>query len=165
MTTATDDWRVFLDEHGAALRLFARQHADSLADAEDVLQDAFVRFWRTRDCVRDPLPYLYSCVRTAALDLRRSAGRRHQRESLVARAADEDWFDATVVEADRRQAVQHALLELPMQQREAVVMRIWGGATFPQIGQALGVSSKTAAARYGEAVESLSSLLSEDLVP
>jgi RNA polymerase sigma-70 factor (ECF subfamily) len=165
MTTFSDDWRVFLDEHGAALLLFARQHADSLADAEDALQDAFVRFWRTRDRVCDPLPYLYSCVRTAALDLRRSAGRRHQRESRVARSADDAWFDVTVVEADRQQAIQHALVELPIQQREAVVMRIWGGATFPQIGDALGVSSKTAAARYGEAVDLLSQLLSEDLVP
>lgn len=164
MTTSTDDWRVLLDEHGAALLLFARQHTDSLADAEDALQDAFVRFWRTRGCIRDPLPYLYSCVRTAALDLRRSAGRRHQRESLVARSGDEVWFDETIVEADRRQAIQHALVELPIQQREAVVMRIWGGATFPQIGEALGVSSKTAAARYADAVDSLSNRLSEDLV-
>ncbi len=164
MTTLTDDWRGFLDEHGAALLLFARQHVDSLADAEDALQDAFVRFWRTRDRIRDALPYLYCCVRTAALDLRRSAGRRHERESYVAHSVDEAWFDSTIADTDRRKAIQQALAELPIQQREAVVMRIWGGATFPQIGEALGVSSKTASTRYGQAVDSLSSLLSEDLV-
>ena len=43
-------------------------------------------------------------------------------------------------------------------------MRTWGGATFQQIGEALGLSSKTAAARYGNAVDSLFTLMSEDLV-
>ena len=38
MTTG-GDWREFLDAHGAALLLFARQHVASIADAEDALQD------------------------------------------------------------------------------------------------------------------------------
>ncbi len=164
MTASTDQWQALLDEHGAALLLFARQHAASQVDAEDALQEAFVRFWRSRDRVRDPLPYLYSCVRTAALDLRRSAHRRQQRESLTARRADEAWFDTSVGDADRREAIEHALTGLPVEQREALVMRTWGGATFQQIGEALGVSSKTAAARYGDAVDSLCTLMSEDFV-
>ena len=165
MTTSTDEWQALLDEHGAALLLFARQHVASLVDAEDALQDAFVRFWRSRDRVRDPRTYLYSCVRTAALDLRRSSHRRQQRESLAARPTGEAWFDTSVGEADRREAIEHALAGLPVEQREALVMRTWGGATFQQIGEALGVSSKTAAARYGDAVDSLCKLVSEDLVP
>jgi RNA polymerase sigma-70 factor (ECF subfamily) len=153
-----------LDEHGAALLLFARQHVASLADAEDVVQDAFVRFWRSRTRVRRPLSYLYSCVRTAALDLRRSVHRRKQRESLAARPAGDVWFDTEVGQADRREAIQRGLAGLPVQQREALVMHTWGGATFEQIGEALGVSSKTAAARYRDAVDSLCNLISEDLV-
>src|SRR5579883_679430 len=39
-----DEWAVWLDRHGAALVLFARQRVASRADAEDVVQDAFVRF-------------------------------------------------------------------------------------------------------------------------
>lgn len=53
----TDEWKAWLDEHGAALLLFARQHVRSMADAEDVLQEAFVRFWRSRHRARDPLAY------------------------------------------------------------------------------------------------------------
>ena len=105
MRTSTDGWQAWLDEHGATLLLFARQHVASLVDAEDAVQDAFVRFWRSREHVRDPLAYLYACVRTAALDLRRGAHRRRERESHAARSADEAWFDKYVGEADRREAI------------------------------------------------------------
>jgi RNA polymerase sigma-70 factor (ECF subfamily) len=165
MTASTDEWRKLLNEHGASLLLFARQHVASLADAEDAFQEGFVRFWRSRNRVRDPLSYLYSCVRTAALDLRRSAYRRRQRESFVARPEDETWFDTSRGEVDRREAIELALAELPIGQREVVVMRVWGGATFEQIGEAVGVSSKTAAARYGDALDAICALVSEDLVP
>jgi RNA polymerase sigma-70 factor (ECF subfamily) len=164
MTTSSDQWQELLREHGAALLLFARPHVSSLADAEDALQEGFVRFWRNQNRVRDSLPYLYTCVKTAAMDIRRSGHRRLQRESSAARGADEAWFDTSVGDADRREAIEQALESLPLEQREAVVMRIWSRATFEQIGEALEVSSKTAAARYGDAVDSLCRLVSEDLV-
>ncbi len=164
MAEATNDWKTLLDHHGAAFLLFARQYVRSLADAEDVLQEAFVRFWRKRQRARDPLPYLYTCVRNAALDLRRTDQRRKQREMVAAQRVDDAWFDTGVVEADRREAIERALSQLPIEQRETLVMKLWGGATFRQIGKALGVSSKTTASRYGSALESLGSLLSEDLV-
>ena len=82
----------------------------------------------------------------------------------MARSVDEAWFDASVGDADRRQVIQRALSELPVPQREALVMRIWGGATFPQIAKALGVSSRTVATRFGEALDALGTLLSKDLV-
>lgn len=164
MAEATSDWEALLDRHGAALLLFARQYVRSLADAEDALQDAFVRFWRKRQRARAPVAYLYTCVRNAALDLRRTNQRRQQRELVAAQSVDDAWFDTGVVEADRREAIERALSRLPIEQRETLVMKTWGGATFRQIGKALGVSSKTAASRYSSALESLGSLLSEDLV-
>jgi len=38
-------WSAWLDEHGPALVLLARQWTQSHAEGEDVVQDAFVRFW------------------------------------------------------------------------------------------------------------------------
>jgi RNA polymerase sigma-70 factor (ECF subfamily) len=164
MTAGADDWEAWLAEHGAALLLFARQYVGSLADAEDALQDAFVRFWRSRQRAREPLAYLYKCVRNAALDLRRTDQRRRRREFEAAQSAEDIWFETSVVEADRRQAIERALRELPIEQREALVMKTWGGATYRQIAEALEVSSKTAASRCNKGLETLSSLLSEDLV-
>ena len=73
-----DDWAAWFDAHGAALVLFARQWAPTAGDAEDVVQDAFVRFWPARRRAADPTAYLFACVRRAALDWLR-AGRRRER--------------------------------------------------------------------------------------
>src|SRR4051812_48750041 len=44
--TTHEDWRVCFSEAGPGLVLFARQWVRSTADAEDIVQEAFVRFWR-----------------------------------------------------------------------------------------------------------------------
>ncbi len=47
MADARDEWVTWFDRHGAALILLARSWVPNRADAEDVVQDAFVRFWRS----------------------------------------------------------------------------------------------------------------------
>jgi len=42
-----DRWAAWVDEVAPALVLFARQWTASHADAEDVVQEAFARFWRS----------------------------------------------------------------------------------------------------------------------
>ncbi len=164
MTDTTDEWEALLDEHGGALLLFARQHVRSFADAGEVLQEALVRFWRSRQRARDALAYLYACVKRAAMDRRRGDQRRQRRESVVALPADKVLFDTGFGEIDRREVIEQALGELPVEQRETLVMKIWGGATFRQIGEALGVSQNTAASRYRYALDALRDCLSEDLI-
>src|SRR5690349_13750436 len=80
-----DDWRRMLDRHGPALVLFARQWSATRADAEDAVQDGFVRFWRTPTRARDEVAFLYACVRTAAMDLGRGQRRRELRERAAGR--------------------------------------------------------------------------------
>ena len=41
-----EEWKVCFAELGPGLVLFARQWVQSIADAEDIVQEAFVRFWR-----------------------------------------------------------------------------------------------------------------------
>jgi DNA-directed RNA polymerase specialized sigma24 family protein len=49
MAHTSDEWSAWLDEHGPALVLLARQWVPTQADAEDVVQEAFVRGWRSRN--------------------------------------------------------------------------------------------------------------------
>ena len=57
--------------------------------------------------------------------------------------------------------IEAALNQLPGDQREVVVMKIWGGLTFAQIGEALGVPLNTAASRYRYALVRLEADLAE----
>jgi RNA polymerase sigma-70 factor (ECF subfamily) len=157
-----DRWRQWLTRHGAALLLFARQWSATPADAEDAMQDGFLRFWKTRSRAREELAYLYACVRSAAMDLGRGEHRRELREAS-APAADESAFEPAIERAERRAMIESALNQLPGDQREVVVMKIWGGLTFAQIAQALEIPLNTAASRYRYALARLETELSEEV--
>ena len=157
-----DRWREWLDRHGPALVLFARQWSATLADAEDAVQNGFLKFWRTRDAAREPLPYLYACVRTAAMDLGRGERRRDRYEQANG-PAERSAFEFAAERRERDAAIEAALAQLPGDQREVVVMKIWGGLTFAEIGEALSVPLSTAASRYRYALTRLEAELSEEM--
>src|SRR5437762_2760410 len=113
MAGGSDEWAVWLDQHGAALVLLARLWVASRADAEDVVQEAFVRFWRSRQRVAEPVAYLYACVKRCALDWQRGRDRRSRREEAAARPEAEPWFAGGLEQEERRAAVAAALRRLP----------------------------------------------------
>lgn len=153
------DWRAWFAEHAPRLRLIARNWTRSDADADDVVQEAFIRFWKhQRHLPGDPNALVVTSIRRAALDLIRSSDRRTVREKAV--AADTDtvgWFEP---EADPRlRALADSLGALPEEQREVVVLKTWGGLTFDQIGEQLSISPNTAASRWRYAMEALRRLI------
>ena len=154
MARDADHWRAWLAQHGAALLLFARQWSTSKADAEDAVQSGFLKFWQTRERARDEVAYLYSCVRSAAIDQSRSDQSRTRREQLSPPHEHSD-FDLPIENADRTRAIETALRDLPADQREVIVMRIWGNLTFQQISSALDIPLQTAASRYRYAIKRL----------
>lgn len=151
------DWQAWYDWHGRALLLFVRQFTSSLAEAEDAMHDGFIRFWKRREQVDDPLAYLYSAVRSAALDRRRAEGRRATRELEYAQSpsvsSTPPWQHAAKDEGE--QQLRLALSNLPEAQRELLVMKVWGGLTFDQIAVATDTPRSTAAARYNAALVAL----------
>ena len=161
------DWTDWLNQHGAGLVLFARQWVPDRADAEDVVQDAFVNFWQSRHRVLDPAAYLYASVKHCALGWLRGRQRRSRREMVAAREEvinQETLFAGSVEGEERRAMIEAALRRLPEAQREVLVMKIWGGLTFPQIATALRISANTAASRYRYALAKLREELAEESI-
>jgi RNA polymerase sigma-70 factor (ECF subfamily) len=164
MADGSDQWTVWLDRHGAALVLFARQWVSSRADAEDIVQEGFVRFWRSRERATDPAAYLYACVKHCVLDWLRDRDRQARRERAAARPEAESVFTGPLEQDERRAAIATALRGLPENQREVIVMKIWGGLSFPQIAGALRISANTAASRYRYALAKLREQLAEESI-
>jgi RNA polymerase sigma-70 factor (ECF subfamily) len=159
-----EEWRRWLHEHGAALVLFARQWSATRSDAEDAVQDGFIRFWRNRHEARDPLANLYTCVRSCAMDIGRSGRRRGTRErAFSSKNREESAFEYSVERAEREAMIETALNQLPGDQREVVVMKLWGGLTFAQIADAIGAPLPTVASRYRYALGRLRGELSEEV--
>src|SRR5262245_42321655 len=118
MARPDDDWKTWLDRHGPALVLLARQFVPTRADAEDLVQEAFVRFWRSRATVEDPAGYLFACVKRGALDWQRGRRRQLRREERAARPESESLFATTSEQNERRAAIESALADLPAEQVE-----------------------------------------------
>ena len=155
MAAGSEEWADWLDRHGPALVLLARQWVSSRADAEDAVQEAFVRFWQSRDRVAEPTAYLYSCVKHCALDRLRDRDRHSRREAAASRTEAEPLFAGRLEQDERRAASDAALRKLPEAQREVLVMKIWGGLSFPEISEALRISAHTVASRYRYALAKL----------
>lgn len=154
-------WSTWLKEHGSKLLLFARQQTRSLADAEDVLQDSLIKLAKkVSEGVFDGgqeawLPYLYTAIRRCAIDLGRKSDRRGKREEKVEMERQfetggqvDPWFSSAAADDEAKEYIEAALKELPTKFSEVIVMKVWGGRTFAEIGEALEISQNTAASRY-----------------
>ncbi len=152
-------WQQWIEAHGPRLLLCARQWTHSLADAEDVLQEAFVRYWRhQRHLPGNPQALLVTSIRRAALDLARREDRRAAREERADGGLEnrEGVFQKLPGEGDeRRQEIEAAMSRLPAEQREVLVLKIWQELTFEQIGETLEIPANTAASRYRYALNAL----------
>ena len=158
-TPPAGDWKSCFRELAPRLVLYARQFVESVADAEDVVQMAFVRWWQrypTGD--RTQVPLLYAAVRSISLDMRRKDMRRILREAkseVFIESENAPFFDASVEQRERAEIVGEAMRGLPEEQREVVTLHLWGGLTFAQIAQMTGVSINTVAGRYRYALAAL----------
>lgn len=129
-------------------------------DAEDAVQAALMRV--VRDChllrrADHAWPYLLRIVRNESLVILR----RRRRWSFIDNISDlltRRSVDQLEKE-DTHRAVWLALRNLPTEQSEVVVLKIWEELTFAQIAEVLGVPPATAASRYRYALSKLAGLL------
>lgn len=153
------DWKCTFDQLAPQLVLYARQLVQTKADAEDVVQMAFVRWWR-RFPEGDPqhIPLLYAAVRTIALDQRRSDNRRVSREAksdIAIAGENAPSFDPRPEQRETAEIIENALQDLSKEQREVVTLHLWGGLTFKEIAAISGESINTIAGRYRYALNNL----------
>jgi RNA polymerase sigma-70 factor (ECF subfamily) len=124
------------DEQSAALVLYARQWCQA---PEDVVQEAFLLLLRQAIAPDNPVGWIYRVVRNRAINAARSGRRRASREAAVA-AQDEAWFVAAADDRLDAVAATEALQYLPIEQREIIIARLWGGLSFEEIARLSGDS-------------------------
>ncbi len=142
-----------LEEHGAALVLYARQWC---ASPEDVVQEAFAKLVSRPARPEHVVAWLYRVVRNGAMSAARGERRRKQRE--MHSATSEAWFSDAAGALDAREAAA-ALGSLASELREVVVARIWGGLTFAEIAELTETSTSTAQRRYEQGLRELQTRL------
>ena len=134
--------------HRGALVNYANGIVGDLAHAEDVVQEAWVRYGAAANgrTLEEPVGYLYRVVRNLAID---SYRRRRREERVVEPAtahAKETAADDTpspetaTVAKDELRLLMEAMDELPERTRIALEMRRFGGCKLKEIAAHLGIS-------------------------
>ncbi len=131
------------DAKAAELILYGRALGLSHSEAEDVLQETFLALLHRPHPPLRPEHYCVRSFRNRALNYRRSLWRRLTRELESQR-----WFEQSASESPAERAAMRCLAELPVEQREAIVLKIWHRCTFEEIGELLDTSPNTIAGRY-----------------
>jgi len=117
----------WFDAYAPRLVLYARQWL-APAEAEDVVQEVFLRLIGQKAEPDNVKAWLYAAVRNASISGLRSHLRRKQRERR--RAADRaDWFESRTDDLIDARSARAALEDVPPDIREIVILRIWGQMT------------------------------------
>ena len=134
----------------ARLILYGRALGLGHSEAEDVLQETFLALMQRPQPPRQADHYCLRSFRNRALNYRRSLWRRLTRELEAQR-----WFEKSPSESPAERAAMRCLAELPVEQREVIVLKIWHQHTFEEIGDLLEISPNTVAGRYRYGLQKL----------
>jgi RNA polymerase sigma-70 factor (ECF subfamily) len=166
-----DAFAAIVRRHEQRLRLVVRRILEDRRDVEEAVQDIFVQAWRNLDRYRGEaavFTWLYRIGVNEGLARRR----RRRLDTLdldTARTAEAsdlrpDSQPSPVAEATEvRQRVLAALGSLPLDYREAVVLRDLAGLSNEEVAAALGLTIPAAKSRIHRGRLQLRELLDPDL--
>jgi RNA polymerase sigma factor (sigma-70 family) len=138
-------------QHGKVLLLFAISIAGDRGCAQDALHQVFLKMFEHGKLhqVADIKAYLFASVRNAVLN-----DAKAQRRNVVLEE-DSAWFEPPHRDYAAELNLRRALCGLPEDQRQVIVLHIWGEFTFLQIAEILEISANTAASSYRYALAKL----------
>jgi RNA polymerase sigma-70 factor (ECF subfamily) len=151
--------------HGGLVLGLGRRLLGSRADAEDLMQDVFIRVHRALPSFRGDSSlktWIARVAVNAARNRRRDEGRRGLRLARSLDAPLAPGSDATLADriddpspgperlalsAQSRERIEEALRDLPIEYREALVLRDVEGLSYEEIAAALEISLGTVKSR------------------
>jgi RNA polymerase sigma-70 factor (ECF subfamily) len=145
-TRDRNEVRHLYEVHGRALLAYACAFLHDPSEAEDVLHQVFLQLLRDgRTRIESP-GYLFRAVRNRVLNHLRGRSREVRLDDGPNGSAL--WLESPSHSTETALALQSALRTLPEEQREVIVLRVWGQLTFEEVAAVVGVSVNTAASRY-----------------
>ena len=156
------------DVYGRTVFAVVYRMLSSPEAAEEVVQDVFHSVWRRaadyqpeRGAVRT---WLLAIARNAAIDWRRTKGKRIEREVELDAAAtrpSESSVEEAVIMSLRAERVREGVRALPPEQRDVLALAFWGGLTQTEIAERTGTPLGTVKSRVRLGMDKLRQRLAE----
>ncbi len=157
--TVTETLRAFYVEHRQQLYTYAVSFTRQREAAEDAIHQAFQQLLRRDELPADLRPYVFRCVRNAALDgLRRAKVRADSifdEERTIDQVAPDTPAPFLARELDEK------LQSLSLDERETIVLKIYDDFTFQEIAALRNVPLPTVASWYRRGLEKLKTLMND----
>lgn len=155
-----DAYEVIVSRYQRGLFNVALRMLGNYEDARDATQAAFVKAYEHLDRF-DPdqrfFSWIFRILKNECLNVLR--GRRPSQE--VSLEMPGEVASDPVESVERQQAIQTALLALPVEYREVVVLRHFTDLSYEEIAAALGIPAKTVKSRLYSARQRLGESLAE----
>ena len=142
------------DRHGRTVFGVLYRMLGAPEPAEEVAQDAFHAVWRRAGSYRGDRgsvrTWLLAIARNAAIDWRRTKGRRVEREAAIDEAAElveDTHVDERVIASLRAERVRAAIAALPDEQRVVLSLAFWSGLSQREIAERTGTPLGTVKSR------------------
>ena len=162
----TQAYRFLVERYRNQLGRYALRMLGSEADAEDALQDTFVRWYRSLARCQ-PERFRYWLFGILVNRCRTHATQRSRRQAVI---ANDEHLVATVVarymddQYEWRQALEWALAQLPADQREAFLLKHVEDLSYEEMQELTKVRVPALKMRVFRAREELQRLLSEKVI-
>lgn len=161
----TTAFETLVREHQKMVHALTFRMTGSLADAEDLAQETFIRAFDQIERFNRKSKFstwLYSIAVHACLNWRRSEARRYRAYEKCAEEtmAEQAGKEFSQPEADIAGDAQAALMKLPPKQRAAVVLTIYDGLSHAEAAKVLHCSETTVSWRVFSAKRKLKRILS-----
>ena len=114
---------------------------ESQADAEDAVQDLYIKLWNSRDtldAVHNPGAYCITLMRNLCIDRIRKASRRPNAELKDDVSADE-CADDSLIYKEQLGRIRKAMEKLPKSQRTVLEMKTMQGLSYEEIQEKTGL--------------------------
>jgi len=171
-------WKYNLGKTDVLCRIYVKYKDDLMtlasallydkSSAEDIVHDVFVVFIRSCGKLRvtESLKgYLTTCVVNNVRN-KNKAGQRHRSNSLEhveSIASNSNRPDFFAIFDEQSQRLAWALSQLPYQQREVLLLHLYSGLKFKDIGKLEGQSINTIQGKYRYGLDKLRSLLNSEV--
>ncbi len=153
--------RLFHQEATALVRL-ARLFTDDRTGAEDIVQEAFIRLYRTVDRLRDrtkSAAYLRSIVVNLARDHNRRGLLSLRHQNALSDRRRPDVPDEQLVRSEDEALVLDALRSLSPRQRDCLVLRFYVELSEREIADTLSISPNSVKTHCRRGMAALASML------
>lgn len=157
------------NSHYGNMCSYAYKYLENLEDAEEIVQDVFVKLWENRNEIvidGNLQSYIFRAVRNGCLNLikhrivRQEYATKEQQSNTIMQQNLENEIVANELEIKIREAID----ALPVERKKVFIMSRYEGLKYREIAEKLNISNKTVENQMGKAILFMKERLSKYLV-